>query len=103
MFWLQGVDIPNPEEGLRHLDILTGIFGKFVQDTLEDHGKAIADAEETHLKKVAKKTTELSKNYEKIVSLVKNCKNLVKQNEMLALKQASLAISLNELEKCDKM
>ena len=83
---------------------MTGIFGKFIQDTLKDHDhKAIADAEETHLKKVAKKTSELSENYEKIVSLVKNCKNLVKQNEMLALKQASLAISLNELEKCDKM
>ena len=52
---------------------------------------------------MAKKTTELSKNYEKIVSIVKNCKNLVKQNEMLALKQASLAISLSELEKCDKI
>ena len=80
---------------------MTGIFGKFVEDTKEH--TAIADAEEAHLKKVAKKTTELSENYEKIVSLVKNCKNLVKQNEMLALKQASLAISLSELEKCDKI
>ena len=51
---------------------------------------------------MAKKTTELNKNYEKIVCLV-NCENLVKQNEMLALKQASLAISLSELENCDKI
>ena len=69
---------------------------------MEEH-TAIADAEETHLKKVAKKTTELSENYEKIVGLAKNCKNLIKQTEMLALKQASLSISLSELEKCDKI
>ena len=77
---------------------MTGIFGKFV----EEH-TAIADAEDTHLKKVAKKTTELSEKYEKIVNLVNNCKNLLKQNEILALKQASLSISLSELEKCDKI
>ena len=58
----------------------------------------VSRAEEESLTEMAKQTTVLKTDYRDIVELVKECKKKIKQNEDLAVRQASLALSLNQLK-----
>ena len=58
----------------------------------------VSRAEEESLAEMAKQTTVLKTDYRDIVELVKECKKKIKQNEDLVVRQASLALSLNQLK-----
>ena len=58
----------------------------------------VSRAEEESLTEMARQTTVLKTDYRDIVELVRECKKKIKQNEDLVVRQASLALSLNQLK-----
>ena len=59
----------------------------------------VSRAEKESLNEMARQTTALRGDYRDIVELVRECKKRIKQNEDLAVRQASLALSLSQLKK----
>ena len=58
----------------------------------------VARSEEENLTEMATETAKMRADYRDIVELVKECKMLIKKNEGLVLRQASLALSLSQLK-----
>ena len=58
----------------------------------------VARSEEENLTEVATETAKMRADYRDIVELVKECKMMIKRNEGLVLRQASLALSLSQLK-----
>ena len=58
----------------------------------------VSRAEEESLNEMARQTTAMRADYRDIVELVRECKKRIKQNEDLAVRQASLALSLSQLK-----
>ena len=58
----------------------------------------VARSEEENLTEMATETAKMRADYRDIVELVKECKMLIKKNEGLVLRQASLALSLSQLQ-----
>ena len=63
----------------------------------------VARSEEENLTEMAAETAKMRADYRDIVELVKECKMLIKKNEGLVLRQASLALSLSQLEMSKKL
>ena len=58
----------------------------------------VARSEEENLTEMAAETAKMRADYRDIVELVKECKMMIKRNEGLVLRQASLALSLSQLK-----
>ena len=63
----------------------------------------VSRAEEESLHEMARQTTAMRADYRDIVDLVRECKKRIKQNEDLAVRQASLALSLSQLKKSKEL
>lgn len=77
------------------MERLKEMFVKFNED-MEAY-KAIASEGEEELVKIATAFKEVSEDYEKIVKLTNSVKKLLKETESLAIREASLTISLKDV------
>ena len=83
-------------EAMRQLDSLSEVFLQFIQE-VKQHSR-VAEAEEEHLARLSDDCVALGDDYDKLVKLMKSCKKMLKQSQVLAVQEASLSSSLKHLE-----
>ena len=91
----QGINLGDQEETKKEIDNLEKMFSKFNEDmaSYRDIAKANGDYTET----ISSSFREVTEDYNNLVKLVDNVRKLLKDTETLAVKEASLAISLEEI------
>lgn len=93
---VQGINLSDREDGLMQLEKISTFFETFLEEVSVYH--EVSRAEEESLHEMARQTTVMRADYRDIVELVRECKKRIKQNEDLAVRQASLALSLSQLK-----
>ena len=83
-------------EAMKQLDSLSEVFLQFIQE-VKQHSR-VAEAEDEHLARLSDDCVALSDDYDKLVKLMKSCKKMLKQSQVLAVQEASLSSSLKQLE-----
>ena len=91
------MNISDKEAGLKQLEKISNFLETFLEEV--SLYNEVARAEEESLGKMARDTTLMKADYRDIVEFVGECKKKIKQNEDLVVRQASLALSLNQLKK----
>ena len=92
----KGINLSDGETGDLQLEKISTCFETFLEEISQYN--EVARSEEENLTEVAKETAKMRADYRDIVELVKECKMLIKKNEGLVLRQASLALSLSQLK-----
>ena len=92
----KGIILSDGEAGLHQLEKISTCFETFLKEISQYN--EVARSEEENLTEVATETAKMRADYRDIVELVKECKMLIKKNEGLVLRQASLALSLSQLK-----
>ena len=95
MLYYQGIDLGDQEETQKEIDHLEKMLSKFKEDMTSYFD--IAKDNVDYIEKVSNSFREVTDDYNKLVKLVDNVKKLLKDTEILAVKEASLAISLEEI------
>ena len=92
---MQGINLGDQEETKKEVDNLEKMFSKFNEDmaSYSDIAKANGD----YIEKISSSFKEVSEDYNNVVKLVDTVRKLMKDTESLAVKEASLAISLEEI------
>ena len=95
----QGINLGDQEETKREIDNLEKMFSKFNEDmaSYSDIAKANCD----YIEKISSSFREVTEDYNSLVKLVDHVRKLIKDTESLAVKEASLAISLEEIGKIE--
>ena len=72
------------------------MFKKFNEDVVVH--KNVIEAEGLDVAKMASEYSNLAEKYTQTIELIKDCKAMLEQADQLANQEASLAISLSDLE-----
>ena len=92
----KGIKLSDGETGDLQLEKISACLETFLEEISQYN--EVAMSEEENLTEMAKETAKMRADYRDIVELVKECKMLIKKNEGLVLRQASLALSLSQLK-----
>ena len=92
----QGINLGDQEETKKEIDNLEKMFSKFTEDMTSY--SEIAKANGDFIEKISSSFREVTEDYNNLVKLVENVRKLMKDTESLAVKEASLAISLEEIK-----
>ena len=95
MLYFQGIDLGDQEETKQEIDHLEKMLSKFKEDMTSYFD--IAKDNVDYIEKISSSFREVTDDYNKLVKLVDNVKKLLKDTEILAVKEASLTISLEEM------
>ena len=95
MLYFQGIDLGDQEETQKEIDHLEKMLSKFKEDMTSYFD--IAKDNVDYIEKISSSFREVTDDYNKLVKLVDNVKKLLKDTEILAVKEASLTISLEEM------
>merc|ERR1719369_547220 len=93
---VQGVNLEDQETAARELESLSEMFKKFNEDVLVH--KNVIEAEGIDVARMAEEYSSLAQKYSRTVQLIEECKSLLEQADQLTNQEASLAISLSQLE-----
>merc|ERR1712098_898876 len=93
---VQGVNLADQETAAKELESLSEMFKKFNHD-VEGHRNVI-EAKGVDVSKMAEEYSSLSEKYSRTEEIIKECKGLLEQADRLTAQEASLAISLSQLE-----
>ena len=92
----KGIKLSDGETGDLQLEKISACLETFLEEISKYN--EVARSEEENLTEVATETAKMRADYRDIVELVKECKMMIKRNEGLVLRQASLALSLSQLK-----
>jgi len=93
---VQGVNLADQETAAQELESLSEMFKKFNHDVVGHRN--VIEAKGIDVKKMAQEYSSLSEKYSRTVEIRKECKGLLEQADRLTAQEASLAISLSQLE-----
>ena len=95
MLYFQGIDLGDQEETQKEIDHLEKMLSKFKEDMTSYFD--IAKDNVDYIEKISSSFREVTDDYNKLVKFIDNVKKLLKHTEILAVKEASLTISLEEI------
>jgi len=93
---VQGISIADQETAAVELEKLSKMFVKFNEDVLVH--KNVVEAEGMNVSKMAVEYSSLADKYSKTIELIKDCRSMLEKADELSSQEASLAISLSQLE-----
>merc|ERR1712179_617232 len=93
---VQGVNLADQETAAKELESLSEMFKKFNEDVVVH--KNVIEAEGVDVAKMAAEYSNLAEKYSRTVEILKDCESLLGQADQLTDQEASLAISLSQLE-----
>ena len=86
----------DQETAAKELEALSEMFKKFNEDVVVHRN--VIEAEGLDVAKMAEEYSSLAAKYSRTVEMIKDCKSLLEQADQLTAQEASLAISLSQLE-----
>jgi len=93
---VQGINLADQETAASELESLSKMFIKFNEDVAVH--KNVVEAEGVEVARMAEEYSSLADKYSKTIELIKDCRSMLEQADQLASQEASLAISLSQLE-----
>ena len=76
---------------------MSKMFVKFNEDVVVHRN--VVEAEGMDIARMAEEYSSLAEKYSKTIELIKDCRSMLEQADQLASQEASLAISLSQLER----
>jgi len=97
---VQGITIEDQKIAKEELENMDKLFSKFLEDT--DAIDAKVDRDMDNKLEMAQEYSKLAANFAEALRLSDDCKKLLKTAEQVALQEASLRISMMQLERAEK-
>ena len=97
IFLFQGINLADQDTAARELESLSKMFIKFNEDVMVHRN--VVEAEGMDVAKMAKEYSSLAEKYSRTIELIQDCRTMLEQADQLASQEASLAISLSQLER----
>jgi len=96
---VQGIQLSDPVQAATQMEKLSAMLVQFIEDAKSFKDVLEEEEADGYLESVSEDTIKLHDDYARLVDLVGQCNKHIKMCEVLALQEASLKISLGQLEK----
>ena len=97
---VQGISIEDQQIAKEELEKMDKLFSKFLEDT--DAIDAKVDRDMDSKLEMAQEYSKLAANFAEALRLSDDCKKLLNTAEQVAMQEASLRISMMQLERAEK-